>query len=148
MMMRTARILDRPAVEVPILSMAMTMTMARVNRRSRVARKPARKGREQWIGRRKGRRPSTGRGNGRGSGKWCGRGMETVKGKVLLNKPQAEMISLIPLRCSCRRKCMRQTQTQRDNCRGYIESWKHRPVSQFPQMMISTVPSSQLANMS
>jgi hypothetical protein len=37
----------------------------------------------------------TGRGKGRG------KKMETVKGKVLLNKPLGEMISLVPLLYSC-----------------------------------------------
>jgi hypothetical protein len=54
-------------------------------------------------GRGKERRLRTGRGKGRG------RGRETVKGKVLLNKPQGEMISLVPLLCICRKNCLRQT---------------------------------------
>jgi hypothetical protein len=41
--------------------------------------------------------------------------METVKGKVLLNQPQREMISLVPLLCIFRKKGMRQTRTQRAN---------------------------------
>jgi len=60
-----------------------------------------------------------GRGKGRGRGRQCrkgrGRGNEMVKGKVLLNKPQREIISLVPMLGSCRRKCMRQTRTQRGN---------------------------------
>jgi hypothetical protein len=52
-----------------------------------------------------------GKGNGKGRQWRKGRGRETVKGKALSNKPQGEMISLLPLRCSCRRKCIRQTQT-------------------------------------
>jgi len=56
-----------------------------------------------------------GTGNGKGTqdgmGTGKGRGRETVKGQVLLNKPHGEMISLVPLLCSCRRKCMRQTST-------------------------------------
>jgi hypothetical protein len=47
-----------------------------------------------------------------------GRGREMVKGKVLLNKPQGEMISLVRLLCSSRRKCMRQTWTRRANFAG------------------------------
>jgi len=57
----------------------------------------------------KGREQRTGTGNGRG------RGREMVKGKVLLNQPQGEMISLVPLLCSCSRKGMRHTWTQRAN---------------------------------
>jgi hypothetical protein len=79
--------------------MAITMTMARVRRTCREVCKGPGKGREQRTGR----------------GKGSGRGRETVKGKVLLNKPQGEMISLVPLLCSCRRKGMRQTQALRAN---------------------------------
>jgi hypothetical protein len=50
-----------------------------------------------------------------GRGKGRGRRRETVNGKVLLNKAQGEMITLLPLLCSCRRKCKRQTLTQRAN---------------------------------
>jgi len=46
--------------------------------------------------------------------------MEMVKGKVSLNTPQEEMISLVPLLCSCRRKFERQTWTRRANWSGYI----------------------------
>jgi len=82
-----------------VLAMPMTMTMATVRRTRRAVRKGPEKGREQRTGRGKGR----------------GRGRETVKGKILLNKPQWEMISLVPLLCSCRRKGMRQTRTRRAN---------------------------------
>jgi len=67
------------------------------------------KGKGTNDGKGKGRRLRTGRGKGRG------RGRETVKGKVLLNTPQEEMISLVPLLCGCRRKCQRQTWTRRAN---------------------------------
>jgi hypothetical protein len=67
------------------------------------------KGREHRMGRGKGMRLRTGRGKG------IARGRETVKGKVLFNTPQEEMISLVPLLCSCRRKCQRQTWTRRAN---------------------------------
>ena len=106
-MMRTGGISERRAVEGAVLTMAMTMTTARVRRTRRAVRKGPGKGREQRMGR--------GKGRGRQSRKGRGRGRETVKGKVLLNKPQEEMISLMPLLCSCRRKCMRQTWTQRAN---------------------------------
>jgi hypothetical protein len=56
-------------------------------------------GGEKRTGKGKGKR--TGRGKGRGSGR------ERVKGKELLNKPQGEMISIVPLLCICRRKGMR-----------------------------------------
>jgi hypothetical protein len=75
------------------------MTMERV----RMTRSEVRKG----LG--KGREYKTRRGKGRG------RGRETVKGKVLLNKPQGEMISLVPLLSSYRRKGMRQTRARRAN---------------------------------
>ena len=95
MMMRTRRIPERRAVEGAVLAMAMTMTMARVRRTRREVRKGPGKGREQ----------RTGRGKGRGRGR--------VKGKVLLNKPQGEMICLVPL--GCRRKRKRQTWTRSAN---------------------------------
>ena len=78
-------------------------------------------GQEQWIVRGKGRQLRMGRAKGRGRGRQQrkgrvrGRGRETVKGNVLLNKPQREMISLVPRLCSCRRKCIGQTWTQRAN---------------------------------
>jgi hypothetical protein len=48
----------------------------------------------------------TGKGKGTkdGMGKGTGKANGQVKGKVLLNKPQGKMISLVPLRCSCRKK--------------------------------------------
>jgi hypothetical protein len=105
MMMTTGRILERRAVDRAVLAMAMTMTTARVRRTLQAVRK----GRVQRMGRRKGRgrQPRKGRGRGRGG--------EMVKGNVLLNKPQEEMISLVPLLCSWRRKCTRQTRTQKAN---------------------------------
>jgi hypothetical protein len=90
--------------------MPMTMTMARGNRTRRAVTKEPGQGRVQSIG----------RGNERGLQRRKGRGRETVKGKVLLNKPQEEIISHMPLLCSCRRKCTRQTRTQRANQSGYI----------------------------
>jgi len=99
MMMRTGRILERRAGEGAVLAMAMTITMARVRRTRRAVGKGPGKGREQRMG----------------TGKGRGRGRETVKGTVLLTKPQREMISLVPLLCSCRMKGMRQTQTRRAN---------------------------------
>jgi hypothetical protein len=103
MMMRTGRITERLAVEGAALELVMTMTTARVRRTRRAVRKGPGNGREQRMGRRKGKRVRTGRGKGRG------RGTETLKGKVLLKKPQGEMISLVPLLYTCRRKCHRQT---------------------------------------
>ena len=108
-MMTTGQILVRRAVERAVMAMAITMTTARVRRTRRAVRKRLGKGREQRMGRGKGRRLRTGRGKGRG------RGRETVMGKVLLNTPKEEMISLVPLLCSCRRKCQRQTWTRRAN---------------------------------
>jgi hypothetical protein len=94
--------------------MAMTMTTARVKRtRKAVPKEPGNRN-----------VPRMGRGKGRGKGRRRqrrnGRGRETVKGKVLLNKPQQEMISLVLLLSSCRRKCIRQTRTRRANQGGYI----------------------------
>jgi ribosomal protein L15 len=96
-MLTTGQIPERQAVEGAILAMAMTMTTARVKRTRRALRKGPGRGKEHRTGRGKGR----------------GRGRETVKGKVLLNEPQGEMISLVPLLCSCRSKCQRQTWTRR-----------------------------------
>jgi len=55
-----------------------------------------------------------GRGNGRE--RW----REMVKGKVVFNKPQEEMISLVALLWSCRRKCISQTRTWRATESVYI----------------------------
>jgi len=91
------------------------MTIAMVRRTCRAVRKGLGKGREQRIERGMGSRLRMGRGKGRRRGKGNGRGRETVKGKGLLNKPQGEMISLMPLLCICRKKCHRQTWTWRAN---------------------------------
>jgi hypothetical protein len=101
MMMRTGQILVRQAVEGGVLAMAMTMTIGRVRRTCTAVRKGPGKGREQRTG--------------RGKGKGRGRGRGRVKGKILLNKPEGEMISLVWLLCSYRRKGMRQTRTRRAN---------------------------------
>ena len=74
----------------------MTMTTGMVSETQRAVRNGPRKGREQRMGRGNGRQLRMERGKGRG------RGREMVKGKVLLNEPQGEMISLMPLLCSCR----------------------------------------------
>jgi len=78
-MMTIGRIPVRRAVERAVLAMAMTMMMERVKRTRRALRKGPGQGREQKPGRGKGR----------------GRGREMVKGKVLINEPQGEMISLV-----------------------------------------------------
>jgi hypothetical protein len=65
----------------------MTMTTARVRRTHRAVRQEPGNRREQ----------QSGRGHGRGRQRRKGRGRETVKRKVLLNKPQEEMISLVLL---------------------------------------------------
>jgi hypothetical protein len=49
-----------------------------------------------------------------------GKGKGKVKGKVLIIKPQGEMISLVQLLCSCRRKCQKQSWTWGANKSGYI----------------------------
>jgi hypothetical protein len=79
------------------------MTTARVRRTCRAVSKGLGIGRVEKMG----------RGEGRGRQLRKGRRRDTVKGKVLLNKPQVEMISLVPW--LCRRKCMRQTRTRRAN---------------------------------
>ena len=89
MMMTTGRIPERRAVDGAVLAMTMTMITARVSRTRRAVRKGPGKGRVQMMGR--------GKGRGRQPRKGRGRGRETVQGKVLLNKPQEEMISLVPL---------------------------------------------------
>jgi hypothetical protein len=78
MMIRTVRILECQGVEGAALAMAMAMTTARVRTTRRAVRKEPGTERVQRMG----------KGNGRGR--------ETVKGKVVLNKPQEEMISLVP----------------------------------------------------
>jgi len=83
-------------VEGALLAMTMTMTMVRVGGTRRAGRKGPGKGREHKMGRGKGTQLRTGRGQGRG------RGREMVMGKVLLNKPPGQMISLVPLLCSFR----------------------------------------------
>jgi len=108
-MMRTGQIVVREAVEGAVLAIAMTMTMARVRRIHRAVRKGPGEGREQRMGRGKGRRLRTGRGTARG------RGRETVKRKCIVKQTPGEMISLVLLLCSCRRKCQRQTWTRRAN---------------------------------
>jgi hypothetical protein len=66
-------------------------------------------GREERIGNDKVRGKRTGR------EKRSGKGKETLKGKVLLNKPPGELIFFVPLLCSGRRKCHRQTWIRRAN---------------------------------
>jgi hypothetical protein len=99
MMMRTEQIPECRTVEGAVLAMAMTITIVRVRRTPRAVRKGPGKRSEQRTE--------------RGKGKGRGRGRKMVKGKVLLNKPQGKMISLVTLLCSCRRKGMSQTRTQR-----------------------------------
>jgi hypothetical protein len=110
-MRTTGRILVRRVVEGAVLAMAITMMTGRVGRTRKAVRHRPGKGREHRMGRGKGRRLRTGRGKGRGRG----RGREKVKGKVLCNTPQEEMISLVPLLCSCRKTRERQTWTWRAN---------------------------------
>jgi hypothetical protein len=88
-------------VDRAALVMAMTMTMARVRRTRRELGKRPRKRREHMMG--------------RGKGMQKERGREMIKGKVLLNKPQEEIISLVLLLGSCRRICIRQSRTRRAN---------------------------------
>ena len=96
--MRTARIPERRALDGAVLVMAMTMTTTRVRRACRAVRNGLGKGREQRMGRGKGRRQRMGRVKG------TGRGTESVKGKVLLNKPLGEMVSLVPFASQLQKK--------------------------------------------
>jgi hypothetical protein len=84
-----------PGSDGGVMGIAMTMTTMRVMRTRRAVRKGPGKGMEQRTAR--------------------GHGWATVKGKILLNKPQGEMISLVPWLCSCRSKCQRHTSSRRAN---------------------------------
>jgi hypothetical protein len=103
-----------------------------------------------WTGKEKGTKDGKGQGKGKEKGK--GKAMEEGKrkgngnGKELLYKPQGERISLVLLLCSCRRKCTRQSRTQRANWSGYIHSRKYCPPGEFRQMIIPTLPS-RMVNM-
>ena len=90
-MMKPGQIPERRAMEGAVPVMTTTMSTARVRRTRRAVRQGLGKGMEQRMGSGKRRRLRTGRGKGRG------RGRETVKGKVLSNKLQREIISLVPL---------------------------------------------------
>jgi len=106
-MTTTGQIPEPRAMEGAVVAMATTMTTVRVRRTRRAVTKGTGKARVQKMGR--------GKGWGRQRRKRRGRGSERVIGKILLNKPQEEMITLVLLLCSCRRKCMRQTWTRRAN---------------------------------
>jgi len=108
-MMKTGQNTVHRAVEGAALEMDITMTTARCRRIRWAVRKGLETGRQQRIGRGKERQLRTGRGKRRGMG------METVERKELFNTPQGEMISLVPLLCSCKRQCQRQTWTRRAN---------------------------------
>jgi hypothetical protein len=71
----------------------MTITTVRVRRTHWAERKALGRRREERLGRGKGR----GKGRGRGRLWRKGRGREMIKGKVMLNKPQGKMISLVLL---------------------------------------------------
>jgi hypothetical protein len=92
-MMTTWRNPERHAVDRAILVMAMTMVTARVRRTCTALRTGPGKGREQRRGRLRRRV----------------RRRKTVNGKVLINEPEGEMISLVLLLWSPRSKCQRQT---------------------------------------
>jgi hypothetical protein len=123
----------------------MTMTTARVRRRSRAVRRGQGKRREHWM--RRGKRSVKKRARGRHWRKGRTWGREMVKGKILLNKPQEEKISLVLLLYSCRKICMRQTSTLRANYRGYYSSQKHRLPCHIAPMRIPTLLMSRTANL-
>jgi len=102
-MLRTGRITVGWAVEAAVLAMAMTMTTARVRRTCNVVRKEPSKGAEQRMVR--GKDTRKGREMRRQWSKCKGKGIQTVKGQVLVHNAQGEMLSLVPLLCSFRRKC-------------------------------------------
>jgi hypothetical protein len=79
MMGSTAWILERHAVDGAGLAMTITMLTARVWRTCRLVRKGPDKGWEQKMGLGKGRQLRM------GWGKASRRGLETVKGKVMVN---------------------------------------------------------------
>jgi hypothetical protein len=85
--LRTWWITEHRAIEGASMAMVMTMTTTRVSRTNRVVRKEPGKGTVHRMG----------RGHGIVMQQRKGRRREMVLGKVLLNKPQEEMISLVPL---------------------------------------------------
>jgi hypothetical protein len=113
MMMNNGQSMDCQAVEGTIPEMPMRITTVKIRRTCRALRHVLGKGREERMARGTGRQLRMGRGK-----EWA-RARELVKGKVLLNKPQGEMISLVPLICSCRMKSHRQTWTGRANKSRY-----------------------------
>jgi len=78
--------------------------------------KGTREGKGTKDGKGKGKVTADGQGKGKGKGKGKGNG----KGKGIVKQTLREMITPVPLLCSCRRKFMRQTLTRRANWRGYI----------------------------
>jgi len=70
-------------------------------------------GRATKDGQGKGKATEDGEGKALGKGK--GKEKRNGKGKGIVKQTPGEMISLMPLLCSCRRKCMRHTHTQREN---------------------------------
>ena len=73
------------------------------------------KGRGTKDGKGKGKATEDGKREGKGKGKGKGKAKGNGKGKGIVKQTPGEMISLVPLLCSCRRKCIRQTWTQRAN---------------------------------
>jgi hypothetical protein len=116
MMMRTGQMPQRRVVEGAVLPKVIAMTTTRVRRTHRGVRHGPGKRSEHRIAKGKGRAKGWGRERQWGKG----RGREPVKEKVILNKPHGDMISLVLLRCSGRRKYMRKTQTRRANWSWYI----------------------------
>jgi hypothetical protein len=107
MIMKTRWIPEHQAIDGAIEAMARTITTTRVTTTPGVLRESPGTGRVQRMRREKGRGSQY-----RKRGGW---GREMVKGKEFLNKPQEEIISLVPWISSCRRKPLWQTQTQRAN---------------------------------
>jgi hypothetical protein len=70
---------------------------------------------EIGTGKGKGTKDGKGKGKGKATNKWKGKGKGNGKGKGTVNKLQEEMISLVPLLCSCRMQCMRRTRTWKAN---------------------------------
>jgi len=70
-------------------------------------------GGDNGTGKVMGTKDGKGKGKATEDGKGKGEGKGKGNGKVLFNKLHGEMISLVPLLCSCRRKCQRQPWTLR-----------------------------------
>jgi len=118
-MKKSWRILECRVVEEAVLVMAMTMMTRRERRTHNAVRKEPGKRRKQRMG--------------TGMGRWKGRGRETVKGKVLSNKPQGEIMSFVPMVCSSR-----MTMYEGDSDTGGLQEWVYLKPEALPTVPISS----------